>query len=439
MRDRRILRYILLIALLARLVALVVMSAIDFPTVESEPWEHAENLYRGHGYSFRWYGLFSEPVVGSFIPPLYPAILALALQVSSGQVQFAVLLAQLINVILGTLTVYFVARIARLVSGPRSAEVPRRLRDLLRRPDILAAAIWAVYPPALGHIYQPRSQTLEAFLLTLLTYFVLKIIARGSASQGETQPAARSAILPGLLLGILLLGRPSVGLIWIFWGLFLLSLFRFKLAAWRFLALASLVAVIVISPWMVRNWQIHDRFVPIATNGGFNFYMGNNSYSKGEIGAVHRTFRRMSAGEQQMWRAMSEVERDDRFYQMGFDFWRTEPRAALAGLGRKAIYFLFIRPAFFHMYPAPVTILFALSYLPLLLPCLLALRRRPGPGLILLYLAILATGIIGCIFIVSMRFRASVEPLMAVIAATYLAEAGWSSRPRLPRFSSSQD
>ena len=447
MRDRRILLGILVVALLARLVALIVMSAIGFPTVAGEPWEHAENLYQGPGFAFSWYGLFSEPVVGSFIPPLYPWILTLAMQASAGREKVAVLLAQLLNVILGTLTVYLVARIAHHATGQRTAEdsgaqrngLRADLRRIGRRPDLLAAAIWAIYPPALGHIYQPRQQTLEAFLLSLLALLLLKIAMRAGTSRDRRSPqglATMRAILPGLVLGILLLGRPSSGLIWVFWGLFLLWQYRFRLAAWRFLVVASLMAAIVISPWMIRNWRIHDHFVPISTNGGFNFYMGNNHYSKGEIGLVHRVFRRMSAGERQEWRDLTEVERDHRFYQMGFGFWQREPGAALAGVGRKAVYFLLFRPAFFRMYPPPITVVFAISYLPLLLPCLLALRRRPSSALTLLYLALLATGLVSCIFIVSMRFRASVEPFMAVIAAHWLMERGWYRLPAVKRLGS---
>jgi 4-amino-4-deoxy-L-arabinose transferase-like glycosyltransferase len=40
---------------------------------------------------------------------------------------------------------------------------------------------------------------------------------------------------------------------------------------------AMAVMGVCILPWTVRNWQVFDRFVLISTNGGTNFWMGNNA------------------------------------------------------------------------------------------------------------------------------------------------------------------
>ncbi len=40
---------------------------------------------------------------------------------------------------------------------------------------------------------------------------------------------------------------------------------------------------LVLSPWIYRNYKIFHKFVPISTNGGFNFLMGNHDNSSGGV------------------------------------------------------------------------------------------------------------------------------------------------------------
>jgi hypothetical protein len=45
--------------------------------------------------------------------------------------------------------------------------------------------------------------------------------------------------------------------------------------------LAGGIALAVLSPWMIRNYLVFDRFIPTSTNGGFNFWRGNNAVTSG--------------------------------------------------------------------------------------------------------------------------------------------------------------
>lgn len=44
-----------------------------------------------------------------------------------------------------------------------------------------------------------------------------------------------------------------------------------------------LTLIIVLSPWIYRNYNVFDEFVLLTTNGGFNFLMGNHAGSSGKI------------------------------------------------------------------------------------------------------------------------------------------------------------
>src|SRR5207245_6064336 len=43
-------------------------------------------------------------------------------------------------------------------------------------------------------------------------------------------------------------------------------------------ALATLVFVLTLLPWTIRNYRIHGRLVPVTTMGGVVLWEGNNPY-----------------------------------------------------------------------------------------------------------------------------------------------------------------
>jgi hypothetical protein len=415
MENRRAVTGILIAAFAARCVAAIVFDLLHLAGTGNEHWVLATSLHRGLGFAFDWYGLFDHPVVGSFIPPLYPWILAGFLRVAGGSLQLALHLAQLLNAILGMLTCGLVIALAE-----------RRCRDLgpggaVRHAPLAAGLLWALYPPAVGASAITNTSILEAFLLLLLLHLVIR--AAGSPEERAPYP---TAIATGLVLGALLLSRPTAGVVWVGLGLLVLLRRRGRAgdssrARMRFLLLASVIAVLAILPWAARNSRVHGAIVPVSTNGGFNFYMGNNSGTVGEIPRLDRFFARMPEPEKEIWRARTEIQRDRRLYQMGREFWEKEPGMAVEAVGRKVVSYLFFRPYLFAGYPGWLAAVFVGSYVLLFVPFVASLRRCRDIVCLSVLIAFAATGIVACAYIVSMRFRASVEPLMMVVASPLLA------------------
>ncbi len=412
-RRAGILVYILLTAFLARLAGIVAFNAAGLASPTGEPWQTALSIHHGTGFAFDWYGLFPAPVVGSFLPPLYPWILSGLLALSGGSAQTAMLLAQILNLLLGTLTVLILARSGELVWGqagtdPRKSFIEPLGRWIRRHPGLCAAATYAVYPPALGHVAQAYTQTLETFLLVLLTAFMLRSLA--AASAGKV-----SHLLTGVVLGCLLLTRPSHAIIWALWGVLLLLPGLRRFGHWKGYLLATVVAAIVLVPWTVRNHRVHGRLVPVALNGGFNFYMGNNPFGSGDILVLPRFFTRMPESEQQMWRGLTEAERDRKLYRMGLQFVKDEPAKAVSGAGNRFVSFVLFRPYLFVAWPGWLAAVIVISYLVIFVPFMLALPRCRGPAHAVPLLAIAGTLLVGLVYVVSMRFRSVVEPLMVLI------------------------
>jgi len=451
-RERaRLLAAIVLIGLGARLGVVLALNQGGLWQSWNEHWQIASSLHEGRGFAFRWYGLFPEPQVGSFLPPLYPWILAGLLFLAGGASHVAVWLAQGINLIVGTATIWLVARLAALSGGavpraPSRADGPDARQAtragiaarVLRDPALLAGLAWALYPPALGHVAQANTQTLETFLLVLLAYLALSWRGRASA----WLPA-------GLTLGLLLLTRPAAGLVWFLWGLAFVAwrpaltadmgrptsggdqpaapgiapdgVRPSRLAAFRYVALATALAALVLLPWTIRNFAVHGRLVPVSTNGGFNFYMGNHATGHGDIPPLAQYFARLTEEERASFRALSESDRDRRFYALGREYWRTQPVRALRGVWNRLVSYVLWRPYLFAAYPRWLALVFIASYLLLFVPFVLSLRGPPDAGRTFSLLAFAGTGAAGLVWIVSMRFRATVEPFLAVAGMSWVA------------------
>jgi len=128
-------------------------------------------------------------------------------------------------------------------------------------PAVAAAAIAAVYPPFL---LMGSSLTSETLFLPLLVASVLAMVRYRHSRR------LRMALASGALAGLAALTRSN--------GIALLApLVVGALAAWPSLsrrgvaaAIATVAAaIVVISPWTVRNAVVLDAFVPVTTQAGY--------------------------------------------------------------------------------------------------------------------------------------------------------------------------
>ena len=263
-----------LLALACLALALRVWVVLALSSEHAAPltYEHgriAENLLAGRGFSIEFLGTEGPT---SQQAPFYPLLLA-AVYVCFGVGTPAALLAvQLIQCVAGTGLVLGVVWLAWSL--------------LPERDDVgwVAGLGAAVYPT---HLYMVTHCQVALWAALLLVFLLATVV---SPRWRATWPGA---ILTGSLAGALLLVEPILALALpicaaAFWlGEGRLGerqngwKDRFQAAALGRLAAMASVALLVVAPWIARNWMVHGEAVFIKSTFGYALWQGNNPHSWG--------------------------------------------------------------------------------------------------------------------------------------------------------------
>jgi 4-amino-4-deoxy-L-arabinose transferase-like glycosyltransferase len=255
-RSARVLLFLLVVALVARLGSLFVFHA----DLDADPDTYvalAEMVADGQGLTGPYTG---RPT--AFRPPLLPLVLGsmlwLGLTPATG-----ICVLQLTCGVLTTLVTWQIARRLQLAGIWR----------------VLATLCMALDPLLLRYTALPMTEVPAACLLTAALYcWSVAFSPAHWADTSRTDSVSRfPSVLAGILLGLLALTRP-VGLL-IVCFLTAAELLR----AWprRRLLLQAVVpaiaAMVVTAPWLVRNALQFNAFVPATTHGGYTLALGNNA------------------------------------------------------------------------------------------------------------------------------------------------------------------
>ncbi|MDK9699321.1 MAG: tetratricopeptide repeat protein [bacterium] len=252
---------------------------------------------------------FPEPGHPFFRAPLYPFFLGLLSWLGCTQ-----LLLAWVQVVLSLVSIVLIAAIAARLHSLCSARI--------------AAWIAAIYAPLFT--YQIEFQ-LPVLIVPLFLGVVYNFIVF------DLHGKARSLLCASVGIGLLAITQVN-GLV------LLLVLFYFIFRNRLQLGLRSSILVgtlwlVPILPITLANWIEAKQFVPIATQGGVNFYLGNNPIADGAY-AVHPQL-----GYDWTWddakaflEAKTDAEADRAYYRKGIEFWREHPQAAIKVTLRKLGY-----------------------------------------------------------------------------------------------------
>jgi Flp pilus assembly protein TadD len=271
-----------------------------------------------------------SPGEAYFRPPLYPMFLAgLHRVLGSGLIG-----PRIVQMLLGLAQVWMCWRIARITHGPRVAQV--------------AAVLAGTY----GMFIYFEGEILTTALGTALTTAAAWLLLEGSRHRSDDVSLALSfgggfAIGLAAVTHATALALAPVAILW-------------ALRDRRGLVAAVVVLIGVLLPVggvTARNARVAGEFVPVGSQGGINFYIGNNASSDGksalapgfaEAGQVIRhddVYRdtvevaARTLAERELGRPLSANEISRYWYEKGFDWFRERPADALKHQFQKVVFF----------------------------------------------------------------------------------------------------
>jgi len=184
-----------------------------------------------------------------------------------------------LHLLLGLLTILLVYQLARQYRLPRAAP--------------LAALLVAIDPILLYQSTRIMTETLATLLAVAALYCLSRL---------HQQRRWTTALSSGCVLGLSILCRPTF-LVWLLLCLVVLvALERKWRKRWQLGGALLAGAVLVVTPWTIRNMVQFNRPIALTTHGGYTLLLGNNPVFYQHL-------------QQQPWGSVWQTEEVDRFKQ----------------------------------------------------------------------------------------------------------------------------
>lgn len=264
-------------------IALITSSNHSLRSDEIDYQQLAESIREDHSYS-------THSGATAYRSPGYPAFISVLMSAVP-----AISFVLLIQALLETVTCLLLYRIGSIVANSATG--------------FIAAGIWAFFPSSL---LMPGLLLSETLFTTILIGALYTIV---------TTPN-RTVIL-GILFGLTILIKPQMVIVTGAYSVWLLCNKEWK----KLFVIVSMMCVLVL-PWIVRNIVVMGEPV-ISTNGGVNFWIGNNLDANGsyKIPKVNP-----------LDSIAKEVNRNSEGYREGWKFITTHPLHSAVLAGKKIAY-----------------------------------------------------------------------------------------------------
>lgn len=394
--THRVLLSICTAAFVVRLIAIATLQNFYHPALY-EWGTITHNLLQGNGYCY--YEVDGRPMPSAFMPPGYAIFLVMVFRVFGEQTVAAYVMIEALNVLAGVLLVALTYRLARIYWPQQTA--------------LLASLFAALYPP---FVYMATEVANINFYLVLNVAVVLFISIYLEESRKLIYLAGA-----GALLGLLVMFRAeTLALIPILSALMLLKV----RAHGRHVSIFAALALLMLAPWVVRNYWVFHRFIPTTTAMPVVLWYGHNSQANGTQrtgwGSSSSVMQPSPTMQAEMARVPAGADYEIRLHQIylreALQFLLHHPRAEFRLLGEKAFYYWTFdmhHPKAAHpAYWIPALVLVILFWTGVI--CQRGLLRKRY-SLFTVY--ILFSMMLALIFHVLPRYRMLVEPLMIPFAA----------------------
>jgi 4-amino-4-deoxy-L-arabinose transferase-like glycosyltransferase len=394
---RRPLTVVFVVAVILRISVQFAFDAYAHPGT----WEYediANSLLAGYGYTST---VGQIPYVAAVSSPLY-VLLTVGIYLLTDHSQSVVLVLQAVA---GGLTAVLAGWLGARAFRPEAAWV--------------AGGLVAIDPGLL--VYSAELHPLSFDALAFLAVICLSVAL-------PFHPRVRSAALVGLSLGIAALTRTtilSLTPILLLWA----NRYRgMRLLSWSAAALVG-VAVLVYSPWPVRNSLLLGQFVPGSSESTEWLWRGTNPNATGaSLTPEGQTMLSVAPPDfQARIASANEAQRIAVYRDAAYQYIEQHPLDAARLFAVKLKAFWWGSDATGLLYPAPWTTLYEAWYIAVLVFAAIGLwctwgSERGRSIAVLIVASLILVAVSQAIFYVEGRHRLAVEPLVLVLAGIGLTQ-----------------
>jgi len=225
--------------------------AWDYFYQRNEAVHIAWAMATGHGFSSPWPNTLLLPTAQQ--PPIYPVLLAAIFKLFGVYSYRSLWIAIALNATFAALTAVLLLRIGKRAFNPQAAT--------------LAAWFWSCLPLEAAASVRLWESSLSALLLIILLSLLLRL---------KDSPQTSRWIIFGSLGGLAALTNTTLLALMPFFWLWLWYVYRRRGESCNRVLWTSFVfCMLVISPWIVRNYAVFHRLIPIRDNFGLELWVGN--------------------------------------------------------------------------------------------------------------------------------------------------------------------
>jgi 4-amino-4-deoxy-L-arabinose transferase-like glycosyltransferase len=359
----------------------------------------------GHGFSSP-YGGDTGPT--AWEPPLYPYLMGGVFRIFGIYTHASAWILLSINSLFTTLTCIPIFWIAHRTFGERIA--------------VWSAATWALCPYVwYWSVHWIWDTTFTPLVLACLFLLALEL---------QEWPGWRSWALFGALYGVGALANPTMLAFLPFCGLWIWRQ-RYKrgLSSLGGVVLSSIVFFLVLTPWVVRNYEVFGRFVFLRDDFGLQFRLGNGPYADGLLMPYLQP--NLNRLEFEKFQRMGELAYADSCKRMAFDWVREHPaRFAVISLKRFFYYWNGVPRATSSLAPVDFRTSAFLATSVLALWGLGRAVRQKRPAAWLFAGLVLTYPTVYYFVFPHARYRHPIEPELIILIVFLLSEARWPSATR---------
>lgn len=354
---------------------------------------------------------FSNPYGGNtgpsaWEPPLYPYLIGGVFKIFGVYTYASAWVLLSINCLFAALTTIPVYLIAHKLFGPRVA--------------IWSARAWALNPYVwYWSIHWIWDTTFTPLILALIFLISLQL----AAPEKDAWPGWQGWISFGVLWGVGALANPTMLAFLPFCGLWVWrQRYEQSSSSLGGVVLSSLIFFLVLSPWLVRNYEAFGRVVFIRDDFGLQFRLGNNHLADGMLIATLQP--NLNKLELEKFERLGEIAYEADCRRLAFEWIRAHP-GHFAVISIKRFFY------YWNGVPRPTdstapwdfrSSLFLASSVLAIWGLIYALRqKRPGAWL---FAGLIATYPTAYYFVFPhARYRHPIEPELVILAVFLICEA----------------